>query len=451
MRPITLLFAPLLLAAAEDRPIATKAILEPAEARYRSQVLGDLDHPIADRIVFAGQSIAAKRGAKGELELDLSGTGKFHSYSKSQLVQISVTIPLGEGKKPKAAKLGLLLERQADDSWTYRNASQLSVALGKERLALVDVDGDGSFNTPGVDGMTWSGNTYLFPLPAADERFCTTALDLTGLTMGGLGENFTLLGRPLTTTVAEALPILHDTNRERVKLGLSPRPEDAGLSADLQKHCAYMRLNGKLGHPEESGRPGFSPEGHNSGMRSILSYGTAPAHIAAGMVSTYFHRQDVIRPETRAFGVGFDGGYGGIDGRTVVGSVASFRWPVLCPAPDQSDVPVAFKKEAPDPIPGDDRAGFPVTAYFGSGSARLESYQMVISAAPKTPIECYAYDFKTGASPEFSGYQNCVCLIAKDPLKPATAYTVTMAVDHGGKRWEKTWSFTTSSAVDGRH
>lgn len=35
--------------------------------------------------------------------------------------------------------------------------------------------------------------------------------------------------------------------------------------------------------------------------------------------STYFRRQEVIRPETLAFGVGYEGSYGGIDGRSVMG------------------------------------------------------------------------------------------------------------------------------------
>lgn len=449
MRPTALLLIPCILAAVDDRPIPTRAVLEPAQARYRSQLLGDLDHPVGERIAIAGASIATRRGAKGELELDLAGDGRFRSYAKSQAVQVGVEIPAGEGRKPKAAKLALYIERQADDSWTYRNASQLTVALGEERLALVDVDGDGAFNTPGVDGMTWAGNTWLFPLPASEERFCTAALDLTGLALGGLGENVALRGRPLATTVAAALPVLQDTNRERVKLGLCPRPEDAALSADLQKHCAYMRLNDKLGHPEDSGKPGYTPEGHNAGMRSILSMGTPAERVAAMMVETYFHRQDVIRPGTLAFGVGYDGRYGGIDGRTNMGQ-GTYRWPILCPVPDQQDIPVAYKKEAPDATPGDERAGYPITAYFANGKPTLESYQLVAADGPKTPIDCYAYDHKTGASAEFSGFQHCVCLIAKEPLNPATTYQVTMAVNHGGTRWEKTWRFTTAEGGNRR-
>ena len=102
MRSIALLFLPLLLAAVEDRPIPAKAILEPAQLQYRSQLLADLDHPVGEHIAFAGHRIAVKRGAKGELELDVTGTGKFQSYSKRHVLPISVAIP-SRGRRPLSA------------------------------------------------------------------------------------------------------------------------------------------------------------------------------------------------------------------------------------------------------------------------------------------------------------------------------------------------------------
>jgi len=444
MRHFALLAVPLILNAVEDRPIPTKAILEPAQAIYRSQLLGDIDHPVEATLTLLGVKFPTRRGAKGELEIDVANDGKFRSFSKSQLVQFSIELSAADNTKSKAIKLGIFLERHADDTWTYRNASQLGVVLGGEKLVLVDVDGDGAFNSAGVDGMTWAGNTWLFPLPATTERFCTPTLDLTGLSLGATGGAFAIAGKPLATTVAEALPILQDTNRERIKIGLTPRPEDIKLSADLQKHCAYMRLQDKLAHPEDSGKPGYTREGHEAGMRSILSQGTPPERIAAMMVQTYFHREDVIRPGTLAFGVGYDGRFGGIDGRTAMDTKSTYRWPILCPVPDQRDIPLRLQKEAPDAVPGDDNAGFAITAYFGSGIATLVSHSLIAVDTPKVPIDCYTYDIKTGASPDFSGFQHCVCVIAKDSLLPSTTYEVALVADHDGKRWAKTWRFTTT-------
>jgi uncharacterized protein YkwD len=39
---------------------------------------------------------------------------------------------------------------------------------------------------------------------------------------------------------------------------------------------------------------------------------------------------------------------------------------------------------------------------------------------------------------------NTICLIAKNPLRTSTAYTVSVSATVGGERWERTWSFTTA-------
>lgn len=449
---LTVAVLPVLLAASEptppqapaDRAIPIKAVAEKAAAMYRTQVLADLDRPVGSAITLAGRTIAARTGEKGELELDLAGDGKWKSYSRASTVATTIDLPAADGKT-KAMNVSLYVQKGADGGWLYRNITQLAIRVGQEGLMVVDVDGDGLWNEAGVDGMAWAGQEWLWPLPAGDERFATRTLDLTGLAFGPQGQDAALSGRPLATTVAETLPILRNTNDERVRIGLTPRPENAKLSADLQKHCAYMALNKTLTHPEDSGKPGYSKEGHNAGMRSILSMGTAPERIATMMVETYFHRQDVIRPETRAFGVGFDGGYGGIDGRSDMDKSGKYRWPVLWPVPDMTEVAMVYQKEAPDATPGDGQAGIPITVFFGSGKPTLASWKLVAldGKAAGQPIDCYPFDAKTGASPDMTGYQRCVCIIPKDPLQGGLTYEVSIAADTAGGRWERTWRFAT--------
>ncbi|HXX92937.1 MAG TPA: hypothetical protein VEN81_04845, partial [Planctomycetota bacterium] len=64
------------------------------------------------------------------------------------------------------------------------------------------------------------------------------------------------------------------------------------------------------------------------------------------------------------------------------------------------------------------------------------------AGAPELP--CYLYDPEQGASKEFTGYQRCVCIIAKEPLKVNLEYEVSFKVDVGGKPWSKTWRFSTN-------
>jgi hypothetical protein len=426
-----------------DRPVTAHLKPELAQALYRSQLLGELDHPVGDQLAIGGLTILARLDAKGDLELDLKGDGKFKAFSQPSTIPL--TIPTAGDKH--GFKLSIHVSRGADKAWVYRNVTQLTLQLGPETLVFVDVNGNGVYDEPGIDGMTWGGNEWLFPLPAADERWCTPTFDFTGLSFGPLGEEPKLSARPLATTVPEALGVLQGVNRERIKLGLTPRPENTRLSADLQLHCHYMALDKKLEHGEDKGKPGYTPAGAAAGPRSILSQGWGPDGIASGMVHTLYHRQDVIRPQTRGFGVGFDAGFGGIDGRSDLGSAPASWWPVLCPVPDQRDIPLDYAKEGPDATPGDDHAGYPITAYFGTSNLELSSYTLKAVAGGKNPapLDCYTYDSKHDPA-GMAGWQGCVALIAKDPLEAGATYEVTMAAQVAGKPWTRTWRFATVGA-----
>jgi hypothetical protein len=454
----TILLALLLTGALadEDKPLRVQMVPQDSPGHWQAQLLGEMDHVVGDKIEFGGQTIPAKVTDKGALELDLKNDGKPRSISSKREI---VTVALkGTGDKPKSLNAKLEFRKTDDGKWVYRNLTQLHVVIGTEQFVIVDANGNGSYNDAGADGMAWEGRAWLFPLPAESERWCSATMDFTGLQFGPLGESPSIKGKPISTTVAAALPILKGVNEERVEIGLTPRPEDAALSADLQKHCKYMETNKTLTHPEDKGKPGYTDEGNKAGLRSILGQGSPPDRIAENMVGTYFHRQDVIRPGTLAFGVGVEGAFTGIDGRSSMTKVPESVWPVLCPVPGQSGVGTTYGKEAPDATPGDPSAGYPITVYFGTSTLKLKEYKLTAlppgsmqlppgaKLPPGTPIDCYAFDPGQGASPDMTRYQACVCLIPKDPLKVNVDYEVAMTVDVAGKPWSKTWRFSTNVA-----
>jgi hypothetical protein len=440
----------------EDKPLRVQMVAQDAPGPWQAQLLGDLDCVVGDKIEFGGQTMPAKVNERGALELDIKNDGKPRTISgKREIVTVGLK---GSGEKPRSFNAKLEFRKTDDGKWVYRNLTQLHVVIGTELFVIVDANGNGSYNDAGVDGLAWEGRAWLFPLPAESERWCSASMQFTGLQFGSLGEAPTIKGRPIATTVAAALPILKGVNEERVEIGLTPRPEDEKLSADLQKHCKYMAMNNTLTHPETRGKPGYSEEGNKAGLRSILGQGSPPDRIAENMVGTYFHRQDVLRPGTRAFGVGVEGAFTGIDGRSNMASVPDHCWPVLCPVPGQSGVGTTYGKEAPDATPGDNSAGYPITVYFGTSNLRLKEHrltalppgamQMPLGARlpPGTPVDCYVFDPGQGASADMTKYQACVCLIPKDPLKVNVDYEVSMTVDVAGKPWSKTWRFSTSVA-----
>ncbi|MBA2482273.1 MAG: hypothetical protein H0V44_16545 [Planctomycetes bacterium] len=420
-----------------DKPIALSLKPERATTAYRVQGDQPIEHPMGDGLSLAGQRFAIRTTDKGMLEIDLAGDGKFAAVRAGPL-----TVALGQSGDKRRAKIDLFVTRGSNGAWSYRTITRLRGQLGDTQVAIVDVDGDGVFNEPGVDAMAIGEGEYAFPLPDAGERWCTATLDVTGLAFGPMGEQPTLVGKPLTTTIPEAMPVLTGINEERLKAGLTPRPENTVLSAPLQKHIAYMVGTGTLAHPEQAGSPNYSADGHDAGMNSILSMGNPAPGVAAGMVATFYHRQDVVRPDTRGFGVGYGGRFGGIDGRRALAGQP--RWPVIIPVPDQSAVPTRFAHESPDPIGGDREAGFPITAYFGTDALTMNTWKLELldKSGPKS-IDCYVFDGKVGGDVSFNRYQRVAGLIAKDPLQSASLYRVSMTVDVAGTPWTKTWQFST--------
>jgi hypothetical protein len=437
--------------AGADKPLRIRAAFSAAPAQIHAQLV-DLDRPVGEAIEMEGVKIPARVTDKGQLELALFNEKSFSPYRDGQTV--GVTLKRDDGKRSQPVKL--LLRKRPDGTWTYRNLTVLAVQIETESLIVVDGNGNGTYNEPHVDGLAMAGAAYGFPLPAPAERWCTPEMELTGLSFGPWGEDAKVSGRPLATRFHEALDVLKGVVAERLKLGLTPRPEDPKLSEALQKHCEYMANNSELTHGEDAGKPGHTPEGKAAGGRSILSNGTLPTLVAARMVSTFFHRIDVIRPDTLAFGVGYAGRYGGIDGRTAMlkGKSGQALWPVLCPAPGQTDVPLVYRTESPNATPGDDKAGYPISVQFHTGRLSLTGYKLreAPAAGPVPPsapsIDCYMLDPKTGASTNMTGFLRCVCIIPKDPLKAKTEYEVTLDVDVDGKPWTRTWRFTTGKEVE---
>lgn len=419
-----------------DAPVAITLRLDRATVLYHLQGR-DLDHPVGDGITLLGTTVPARLDAHGGLTLDTARTGRFSAVHG--IVTLAVPNPTGKG----VVRRELGLSRAADGHWQYRDLTTLSMQIGPDRLTVLDADGDGTFNTPGADALAWAGCDYAFPLPAASERWCSPHGEFTGLTFGPNGETPHLQGRAVTTAVPEALAVLQGVNALRAALGLTPRPNDDQLSHALQRHCHYLAGTHVLAHPETPGTPNYSAEGNDAGMNSILSQGCPPAGIALSMVCTLYHRFDVVRPNTEGFGVGFEGGFGGIDGRRHLGGPAV--WPVLVPAPDQQDVPLHFVPEAPDPLGGQRSAGFPITAFFGEDQLHLVSATLQAeSKGQLVDVPCQSYDADHGGVVGFNRFFHLVALIPRAPLAPGTVYHVALEVDRGGPHWTRAWTFTTT-------
>ncbi|MBA3707349.1 MAG: hypothetical protein H0W83_00850 [Planctomycetes bacterium] len=422
-------------APAVDRPISFA--LHPARAKTRYLMQGDtvMDHPVGEAVILAGHRCPTRQPATGQLEIDLTGDGTYVTVRPG-----SMTIALGSSNGHRGGTIDLAWSRASDGTWTYRTVTELSGMLGDERVAIIDVDGDGAFDHVGVDGIVLGDGAYAFPLPASDERWCTGKLEITGLSFGPMGQKPAAVGRLLATTTPATLPVLLGINGERRKVGVTPRPEDPALSAAVQMHCRYMAATGSLQNEETAGAPGFSPDGDAAGRESDIARNVEPARAAAHMTAALYHRQDLLRSDTLAFGLGVERGFIAIDGRRILAPKAVL--PILVPAPDQHDVPTRATRSHADPTPGDHDTGYPISVRFASSSAVLTTWKLELAGkSGAKSIDCHAVDAHGGGEIAYNQLYGIVGLIPKDPLQDGL-YRVSMTVDVGGTPWSRTWTFT---------
>ncbi len=164
------------------------------------------------------------------------------------------------------------------------------------------------------------------------------------------------------------------------------------------------------------------------------------------MMATLYHRADVVRPQTQAFGVGYVDSFGGIDGRRNRGGDAS--WPVLVPAPDERAVPLRFAPELPDPLDGQRVAGYPITAYFDEDQLTLKSWSLKQAfGSAVTDVPCVVFDSSHGGKLDMNQYLRMVALIPRAPLVDGATYRVSMTVDRPSGPWTRTWDFSTGTGT----
>jgi hypothetical protein len=252
----------------------------------------------------------------------------------------------------------------------------------------------------------------------------------------------------------EAVKVAERINAHRKAAGLDPVVLDPVLSKGCAAHAEYLVRN--VDHPSTQGLglhtedvklPGYTKEGERAGKASVIFLGLEGSAAAEGWIGSLFHRIPLLQSRLKKIGYGVARGGPAkvtvvLDATNGLG-VGKDAPAVFYPAEGQKDVPVAFSPEIPDPIPEseDKKAGYPLTVIFGEGGL-VKDVKASLKDASGTEV---AFWLSTPEKPAAADYQrNTVAMIPKEPLRPMTAYTVTVAARVSGKAWLKTWSFTTA-------
>jgi uncharacterized protein YkwD len=244
-------------------------------------------------------------------------------------------------------------------------------------------------------------------------------------------------------------------DRYRAAAGLPPVTLDPKLSKGCMEHAEYMRLNkdteamyGLNAHTQRPNLPGASAAGAACGKAADLFPGVSDLEVAVeGWMAGLYHRRPIMAPPLAKIGVGYsklpDGSYMAalmfVDGNEVTAGAIDAKWPVAYPADKQTDIPLDFGNEVPNPIPGGGRAGYPITIQFPPFDKVTGVTAKLTSNGKDIPF--YLSDPEHPATT--FGQYGVVCLIPKLPLSPSTRYEVQVSASWKTKNGQWKWSFTT--------
>jgi len=254
---------------------------------------------------------------------------------------------------------------------------------------------------------------------------------------------------------ADLAPVLERLNAHRKAAGLDLVAADPTLTKGCVAHASYLVKNVEhpstqgLGlHSEDARLPGYSKEGEKAGKAAVIFLGKEGPDAVEGWIGSLLHRIPLMQSRLRRIGYGL--ARGGPAEVTVVLDATSGMGVgkdapvVIYPADGQKDVPRSFSPEIPDPIPEsvDKKAGYPVTAIFSEGSL-VKEVKASLKDAAGNDVPVWLSSPEKPAAVDYQ--RNTVGLIAQEPFKPSTTYTVAIAARITGKPWLKTWSFTTAA------
>jgi uncharacterized protein YkwD len=255
-------------------------------------------------------------------------------------------------------------------------------------------------------------------------------------------------------------------NGYRALVGAVPVRLHAAVITAAQNHANYYLLNHSdpgawtYGyHGEVEGKPGYTGQWPFDRMQAAgypwlggvetMHFLNDPALSVDDWMASVFHRVIILDPEQHHAGYGsnttpevdvLDLGPGQAD-EGLWGP--ALPYPQAYPADGQTGIPRSWEaNEIPDPLPpGASRpVGYPFTlqgihgTLVGTWAEMRDGNNNVVAVHPN-PADCNTF--------------NCYAVIAKSPLQSNMTYTVHVVGTVGGAPFDRTWHFTTGSAMDG--
>ena len=228
-------------------------------------------------------------------------------------------------------------------------------------------------------------------------------------------------------------------NHYRQLAGLTPVKLDQKLSAGCMGHAIYMVQNqgtdamaGLNPHTQRPNLPGASAAGAACAKAADLFPGVSDLGVAieAWMAGMY-HRRPMLDPQLERIGVGYARLPDGMLMAALRFENTTLRrggWPVAYPADNQTDVPLEYGTEFPNPIPNHGTGGYAITLQFPPFD-KVTGVSAKLTEVSGKSVEFFLSDPEQPATS--FGQFGVICLIPKQSLQAQHAYTV--RIDATGK------------------
>lgn len=272
-------------------------------------------------------------------------------------------------------------------------------------------------------------------------------------------------------------------NFRRQQVGLPVLVRKSTLDTSAQKHADYMSIFGNATHVEtDQTNPYFTgtraidrmikagyvfqnDSGFNSEVLSGITNNTSGFFHAEALVMAVFHRFAIFEPTFSEAGAGFSTAKNGwtyvnMDmaspnglgpGLTGTGNVM-----VTYPFSGQQNVPRNFfsNTEDPDPIPGKDEVGYPITVHANADVTLDTTTFEVRKHGDSSLLAATRVEFGTHADGTISSVpESAACIIPDAPLLTKTTYDVKYVGNANAPSIDgqttvtypinRSWSFTT--------
>ncbi|HEY5933478.1 MAG TPA: CAP domain-containing protein [Kofleriaceae bacterium] len=290
------------------------------------------------------------------------------------------------------------------------------------------------------------------PTPSSTTTTITKTTHETSTMVGIAGPPLGDPGPPPATGTPEA-QVLALVNDFRRRAGMPPVIYDNTLSQGCHEHAQYLVLNRSThatyhlnAHHQDPKLPGATPAGAACGAHADLSHSVENIPDAVhGWMASLYHRQPVIAPYNGRIALGYaprPGGNYAVALRFVLSPYDSRLYPVAFPGDGNTDVPVDFHSEVPNPLPRVPYAGHPFTLVFPAYDPITDVTATLVDDAGK-PVPFFESTPQKPASQYSENNHGIVGIIPEKPLRAGVRYTASVTATWKGEKLTRTASFTT--------